>query len=134
MNAAWAADWLRRFSAADAPSLMEMYSDDVRFEDLALDQKVDGKARVRDFFAAFMNPAERNNTFTLVSYSGDDHSGAVEWIWKAEHQAEFMGLPARGKATTVRGVSVVTFRGGRVSTQHDYWDFRTVMQQLGKVA
>ncbi len=133
MNTAWAADWLHRFSTADPTSLMEMYADDVRFQDLALDQKVDGKSRVRDFFAAFMNPAERKNTFTFVGYSGDDRGGAVEWIWKAEHQADFMGLPARGKETTVRGVSAVTFRNGKVSTQHDYWDARTVTLQLAKV-
>src|SRR5918996_471947 len=78
---------------------MEMYADDVSFEDFALDQRVEGKSPARDFFAAFMNPAERKNTFTLVDYSGDDRGGAVEWIWKAEHQAEFMGLPARGKDT-----------------------------------
>lgn len=112
---------------------MEMYADDVSFEDFALDQRVDGKSPARDFFAAFMNPAERKNTFTLVDYSGDDRGGAVEWIWKAEHQAEFMGLPARGKDTVVRGVSVVTFRNGKVATQHDYWDARAVTLQLAKV-
>lgn len=47
---------------------MEMYADDVSFEDFALDQRVDGKSPTRDFFAAFMKPAERKNTFTLVDY------------------------------------------------------------------
>jgi steroid delta-isomerase-like uncharacterized protein len=112
---------------------MRMYADDVRFEDFALDQRVDGKSPARDFFAAFMNPAERKNTFTLVDYSGDDRGGAVEWIWKAEHQADFMGLPARGKDTVVRGVSVVTFRNGQIATQHDYWDARAVARQLATV-
>ena len=133
MNATWATEWLRRFSAPDPSDLMEMYADDVRFEDVTLDQTVQGKPRVREFFAAFMNPAERRNTFALVAYCGDERGGAVEWIWKAEHEAEFMGLSARGRKTTVRGVSVVTFQTGQVSTQHDYWDGRTVTQQLGVV-
>ena len=132
MNTAWAAEWLHRFSATDPTALMEMYADGVSFEDFALDQRVDGKLPARDFFAALMNPVERKNTFTLVDYSGDDRGGAVEWIWKAEHQAEFMGLPARGKDTVVRGVSVVTFRNGKVATQHDYWDARAVTLQLAK--
>jgi steroid delta-isomerase-like uncharacterized protein len=131
MNATWATEWLRRCSASDPDDLMEMYVDDVRFEDAALDQTVQGKPRVREFFAALMNPAKRRNTFTLVAYCGDELGGAVEWIWKAEHHAEFMGLPARGRETTVRGVSVVTFQAGQVSTQHDYWDTRTVAQQAG---
>ena len=131
MNATWATEWLRRCSAPDPSDLMEMYADDVRFEDVTLDQTVQGKPRVREFFAAFMNPAERRNTFALVAYCGDERGGAVEWIWKAEHEGEFMGLSARGRKTTVRGVSVVTFQTGQVSTQHDYWDGRTVTQQLG---
>lgn len=113
MNTAWAAEWLHRFSATDPTALMEMYDDGVSFEDFALDQRVDGKLPARDFFAAFMNPAERKNTFTRVDYSGDD-------------------LPARGKDTVVRGVSVVTFRNGKVATQHDYWDARAVTLQLAK--
>jgi steroid delta-isomerase-like uncharacterized protein len=132
VNTAWAAEWLHRFSATDPTALMEMYADGVSFEDFALDRRVDGKLPARDFFAAFMNPAERKNTFTLVDYSGDDRGGAVEWIWKAEHQAEFIGLPARGKDTIVRGVSVVTFRNGKVATQHDYWDARAVTLQFAK--
>ena len=63
MNVTWATEWLRRFSAPDPSDLMEMYADDVRFEDATLDQTIQGKPRVREFFAAFMNPAQRRNTF-----------------------------------------------------------------------
>jgi steroid delta-isomerase-like uncharacterized protein len=108
-----------------------MYEDDARFEDVTLDQKVDTKPRLREFLADFMDPAARQNTFTFVTYSGDAHAGAVEWLWRAKHRQDFAGLPARGKETSVRGVSVLTFKNGRIATCHDYWDARTLMQELG---
>ena len=130
MNPSWAAEWLQRFSGTDPSSLIEMYADDVHFEDVALNRQVDGKVALREFFGDFMNPAARANTFILVGYSGDTNGGAVEWIWKAVHRQPFLGIPGLGKETTVKGVSVVTFQGGNVFACHDYWDVRTVVQQL----
>jgi predicted ester cyclase len=41
-----------------------------------------------------------------------------------------MGVPAKGKQTTVKGVSILTFTNGKIASQHDYWDANTVLQQL----
>ena len=87
--------------------------------------------RSRAFFAKFMDPAARENSFTFVTYSGNTNAGAVEWLWKATHNQDFAGLSARGRETKVRGVSVLTFGSGKIASCHDYWDARTLMQQLG---
>jgi steroid delta-isomerase-like uncharacterized protein len=104
MNAAWATEWLSRFSTGDPTPLMDLYTDDARFEDLTLGRKVDGKLPLRGFFADFMDPAARENLFTFIAYSGDAHGGAVEWLWRAKHKRDLAGLPAQGKETSVRGV------------------------------
>ena len=59
MDKAWSAEWLRRFSAADPASLMDLYRDDASFEDVTLGQRVSGKTDLAAFFGAFMNRAER---------------------------------------------------------------------------
>lgn len=131
MNPAWATEWLRRFSAPDPSELMDMYADDAEFEDVTFNQEVRGKTGLRAFFGEFMDPAARENSFTFVTYSGNANAGAVEWLWEAKHNQDFAGLSARGRETKVRGVSVLTFRGGSIASCHDYWDARTLMQQLG---
>jgi steroid delta-isomerase-like uncharacterized protein len=130
MNDAWATDWLRRFSGSEPSGLMELYDEDARFEDITLNQAVHGGPALREFFGGFMNPAHRRNTFSLIRYSGDADGGAIEWTWTARHSVPFFNLPAEGKQTHIRGVSVVRFTAGKILEQRDYWDARTVMQQL----
>ena len=102
MNDAWATDWLRRFSGSEPSGLMALYDEDARFEDIALSQTVRGRPALREFFAGFMNPAHRRNTFTLIRYSGDAHGGAIEWTWTARHSAPFFNLPAEFLALAPR--------------------------------
>src|SRR5262245_9618493 len=119
MNHAWATDWLRRFSGSEPDGLMELYAEDARFEDITLSQAVRGRPALREFFGDFMNPAKRRNAFTLIGYSGDADCGAIEWTWTATHSAPLFDLPAKGKETCVRGVSVVRFEAGKILEQRD---------------
>jgi steroid delta-isomerase-like uncharacterized protein len=130
MDEMWSAEWLRRFSTPDPASLIDLYSDDALFEDVTLGQRVSGKTELAAFFGAFMNRAERTNRFTLLRYLGDAKGGASEWMWEARHEGDFLGQPARGKTTSIRGVSVLEFDGGKVREQRDYWDARTLLAQL----
>lgn len=130
MNDAWATDWLRRFSGREPSGLMELYDEDARFEDITLNQAVHGGPALQEFSSKFMNPAHRQNTLTFIRYSGDTDGGAIEWTWTARHSVPFFGLPAEGTQTHIKGVSVVRFAAGKILEQRDYWDARTVMQQL----
>ena len=130
MNLAWAKEWLGSFSAAGMEKAMGMYADDVQFEDVTFAHKVNGKAELRKFFAGFVDPAAGEHNFTVTGYSGNADGGAVEWTWQAKHAGDFLGVPAKGKETTVKGVSVLTFKNGKIASQHDYWDANTAVQQL----
>jgi steroid delta-isomerase-like uncharacterized protein len=131
MNDAWATEWLRRFSGEDPSRLMDLYAEQAHFEDFTLSLTVHGRPELREFFTGFMNPAHRQNTFTLITYTGDAGGGVIEWTWSARHRASFLHLPAQGKETRIRGVSVVRFEAGKILEQRDYWDARSLMQQLG---
>jgi len=130
MNVAWAKRWLRTFSGTSVDELLALYADSARFEDVTLGHAVSGKLKLRRFFGAYINPGARRNTFKVLAYSGSPSAGAVEWEWRARHLVDFMGISAAGKTTAVRGVSVLTFRRGKVATQHDYWDARALSRQL----
>ena len=132
MNTAWAKEWAANFANLD--KLMDMYTDDAQFEDVIIAHKESGKAALGKFFAAAGNPAYAENTFAAVGYSGDADGGAVEWIWQAKHAAgKILGVPAKGKETSTRGVSILTFKNGKIATQRDYWDAAAVLRQLGAI-
>ena len=132
MNAAWAKEWVANF--ANLYKLMDMYADDAQFEDVIIAHKESGKAEIKKFFTAAGNPAYAENTFAAVGYSGNAAGGAVEWTWQAKHAAgKILGVPAKGKETNTRGVSVLTFMNGKITTQRDYWDAAAVLRQLGAI-
>ena len=51
MDKAWSAEWLRRISAADPASLMDLYGDDASFEDITLGRRVSGRTDLGTFSA-----------------------------------------------------------------------------------
>ena len=132
MNLAWAKDWMGSFNAAGMEKALGMYADNVQFEDITFAHKANGIAELRTFFAAFVAPGAGEHVFTANAYTGNADSGAVEWTWQAKHESDFLGVPARGKQTSVKGVSVLTFKSGKITSQHDYWDAHTALQQLKK--
>ena len=110
-------------------SVFHINADDVQFEDVIL--SCDGKAELTKYFAGYAMPEAGEHAFTLNSYVCDASAGAVEWTWHAKHMGKFLGVLAKGKETTIKGVTILTFRGGKVASQHDYWDAVGALKQLG---
>jgi steroid delta-isomerase-like uncharacterized protein len=131
MNLTWAKEWFDIFSSASGIEKMgNYYTEDVQFEDSTFAHKESGLANLRKFFSAAFSPNAGENSFTVTVYSGGSEGGAVEWTWQAKHASNFMGVPAAGKQTTVKGVSILTLKNGKIASQHDYWDANSVIQQL----
>ncbi|MGA2410957.1 MAG: ester cyclase [Candidatus Binataceae bacterium] len=133
MNLPWAKQWMGGFNREGLDKVMDMYADDVQFEDTTFAHKANGKTELRKFFAAFVDPSAGEHTFTVTGYTGGLDAGAAEWTWRAKHRGEFMGAPADGKSTEVHGVSVLIFNHGKIASQHDYWDSGTVLRQVGAI-
>lgn len=132
MNLDWAKQWLGSFG--DLDRMMAMYADEVKFEDIIFGKKAANKAELRHFFDAFSNPKAGKHSFRADGYCGGKEGGAVEWTWFADHVADFLGVPAAGKHTETRGVSVLSFKDGKVVAQHDLWDAAAIYKQLGALA
>ena len=130
---AWAEEWLTAFSSGKLETVMAMYDDGVDFEDVTLAHKARGKTELAEFLRDFVEPTAGEHVFTLNGYSGGAAGGAVEWTWNAKHGGEFLGVAAEGKETTVRGVSVIAFKDGKILSQRDYWDAGAVLRQLGAI-
>lgn len=123
-------EFLAAWSAHDPDRLLQLLTDDVDYADLPAGAALRGKEQVRAFAQGWfaVSPDIRfEPTATVVTGS----RAAVEWVGSGTHQGDLPGMPATGKPWQVRGVSVMELAGGKIARCTDYWDFATVMRQLG---
>jgi steroid delta-isomerase-like uncharacterized protein len=134
MNLEWESHWLRQFNN-DLEALMENYTDVFEYEDMNLGVKIDNdKSRLRQLFKTFENadPDASEHYFEATRYHGDARAGTLEWTWEIRHKADFLGLPAAGKTTIVRGLTIHTFdQNGKIIVERSLWDTAALMRQLG---
>jgi steroid delta-isomerase-like uncharacterized protein len=128
MNSSWAKEWINNLGTG---KLLAMYADDVKFEDVILAHKASSKTELIALFVSMGGPDAGQNSFSFDSYSGDSNGGAIEWTWNLKHGRDFLGVPAAGKETTVRGVALMTFKDDKIASQRDYWDAASALRQLG---
>jgi steroid delta-isomerase-like uncharacterized protein len=130
MNLQWAKGWLREFTPEGIAKTMSMYADQVDFEDVTLGHKESTAAGIQKFFTGFSRGPSQHR-FEVTQWAGDDSGGAMEWTWHSKHETEIFGVPAKGKETTVRGISYIGLRNGKIIAERDYWDCATLLRQLG---
>jgi steroid delta-isomerase-like uncharacterized protein len=57
----------------------------------------------------------------------------LRWRCEMTHTGEFMGTAASGKKATVRGISIMRFKDGKVVEAWDNWDQLGLLTQIGAV-
>lgn len=60
-----------------------------------------------------------------------DEWAVMNWVWKATHNMDFLGMPAKGKTTHCRGITFHCYRERKVVREFTHWNFRDVGVQLG---
>lgn len=114
------------WNAHDANKVASFYTDDVVYEDVAFGLKAHGHAEMlklaADFFAAVPDLK-----LEVVSNTSMENRGSVEWVFGGTD----VGLYKTGKKFSVRGASVYDLRGGKFSSNRDYYDSASIMRQVG---
>ena len=62
-----------------------------------------------------------------------DEWGYMQWLWQASHNADFFGIPAKGKVTYTRGTTTQFYREGKIVRCRTHWNFREFAMQLGVI-
>lgn len=136
MNKKWAQYWIGLF-ADNTDELMSLYSPEIQFEDVNFDIQINQDiSALRKFFENFIieDPEASYNKFDVFDYVGDDRLGSFQWTWETKHAADFLGVPAAGKTTKTRGVTVMGWNAdGKIILERSIWDAIPVMQQLGAI-
>jgi len=106
--------------------VVTFYTEDVVYEDVAYGVVNHGRAELRKFAAGFFE-AVPDLKLEVINTSVHKGHGSVEWVLSGTDR----GLYKTGKKFSVRGASVFEMRGGKCSANKDFYDFATIMRQLG---
>lgn len=121
------------WNSHDAERILALFTDDLVYEDVTFGAVCHGREETRQFFNdAFGSfPDVR---FELTAVVMDKEVGAFEWTMSGTHAGDMPGLPATGKSFRVRGASFFERAGEKLRRNRDYWDFATMLRQLGVLA
>ncbi|MGH2617784.1 MAG: ester cyclase [Thermomicrobiales bacterium] len=121
------------WSSGDPEQLVAIYAEDVLFEEVVLDGTVThGRDELRAYaeavYAAFPD-------FTVTPMSGfvSGDRAVLEWVLTGTYEGQFGPLPpGSGQQVAVRVASVLELADdGLIRRDSEYWDFATVLTQLG---
>jgi steroid delta-isomerase-like uncharacterized protein len=122
-------DWATLFSAHDLDTLLELFTDDVIYEDVALLVVNRGKEALRAFGAQFLKTFPDATIELTTSFVTPTHGGA-EWVMRGTQMGDMREIPATGKRMEVRGASILEFADNKIRRVSDYWDRMTFVAQL----
>jgi steroid delta-isomerase-like uncharacterized protein len=122
-------DWARLLSAHELDGLVQLFTDDVIYEDVTLGVVNRGKEALRTFAARFITvfpdvTLELSLTFATAT------RGGAEWVMRGTHSVDLPEVRARGKCMELRGASILEFAEGKIQRVSDYWDRSALLEQL----
>jgi len=118
--------FIAAWNSHDADKMLAVFTDDVMYEDVTFGEVSHGKAELRKF-AASEYASIPDLELKLVRAEIHNGHGTIEWTFSGTDK----DLYKTGKKFTVRGVSVVDVKKGKIARSLDFYDLSTVMRQVG---
>ncbi len=125
-DTAVAEKWIAAWNSHDPDKMLPVFTDDVFYEDVAFGEVSHGQAEFRKFAAEEFEGVP-DLELKLVRAAVHSGHGTIEWTFTGTDK----GVYKTGKKFTVRGVSVIDVRDGKISRSLDYYDTGTIMRQVG---
>jgi steroid delta-isomerase-like uncharacterized protein len=125
-DSAAAEKFIAAWNSHDPDKMLAVFTADVFYEDVAFGEASHGHAELRKFAASEFEGVP-DLELKLVRASIRNGHGTIEWTFTGTDK----GVYKTGKKFTVRGVSVVDVRDGKISRSLDFYDSATIMRQVG---
>jgi steroid delta-isomerase-like uncharacterized protein len=125
-EAAIAEKWIAAWNSHNPEKMLPLFSDDVFYEDVAFGEVNHGKAELTKFAASEFEAVPDLDLKLLRSHVRNGH-GTIEWSFSGTDK----GIYKTGKKFSVRGVSVIDLRDGKIVRNLDFYDSGTIMRQVG---
>jgi steroid delta-isomerase-like uncharacterized protein len=120
------AAWCRH----DIPALINLFTDDCVYEDMAMGVVNRGKAELRHFAEEVFKTMPNFHLKFPQRFATQEY-GASEWVITATWAGLFEGVDCSGRDIVFTGLSMYTFRDGKLASNRDCWDYTSMMRQFG---
>jgi steroid delta-isomerase-like uncharacterized protein len=121
---------LAAWNSQDLDRIVGFYSPDYRDTDVAWIAPRRGLEGVRQMMAMYFK-AFPDLYFTAESTLIQGEQIALFWRAQGTHQGKVMNIPPTGRPIDVRGASLLTLTGGKISRAQYVWDVAGLLRQLG---
>jgi len=118
--------WIVAWNAHDPDKFLPLFTDDIFYEDVTFGEVSHNSAELRKFYLSEIDGVP-DLMLKLDHVNIHDGHGTIEWTFSGTDK----GVYKTGKKFSVRGVSVIEMRGGKISRNLDFYDVATVMRQVG---
>ena len=115
--------YTQAWSAHDADRIAAYFTDDAVYEDVALGEVSRGKPAIKKFAQGTFDSMP-GFTIEQKSLVIGERSAAMEWIMSGTDRAT-------AKRFSVRGVSIMELRSGKITRNSDYWNLADFQRQTG---
>jgi steroid delta-isomerase-like uncharacterized protein len=122
-----AQSWIAAWNSHDPGKFLSAFTSDVTYEDTtSIGGAYHGAAEVRKFVADEI-AAVPDLKLELVRAAVNNGHGTIEWVFSGTDK----DIYKTGKKFSVRGVSVIDVKDGKISRCLDFYDAATIMKQVG---
>jgi steroid delta-isomerase-like uncharacterized protein len=125
-ESAVAEQWIAAWNSHDPDKMLPLFTDDAVYEDVTFGEVSHGKTELRKF-AAEEYEGVPDLALKLDHADIQGNHGTIEWTFTGTDK----GVYKTGKKFSVRGVSVIDLRDGKISRNVDFYDSATIMRQVG---
>src|ERR1700747_1182607 len=125
-DSAIAEKWIAAANSHSPEKILPVFTADVFYEDVAFGEVSHGSAELRKFAASEFEGVPDLELKTVRANVHGGH-GTIEWVFSGTDKGVFN----TGKRFSVRGVSVIDVRDGKISRSLDFYDSGTIMRQVG---
>lgn len=119
------------FAAKDVPSAAACFTDDISYEDLAIQQIHHGKDAVQAFWDLYFDAAGDSFKAVQENLVVDEQGYSFEWIVSGVVEGSFGIFNGSGQSFSIRGISTGVIRDGLIAHNRDYWNLADVLRQIG---
>jgi len=121
-----AKQWIAAWNSHDPQKMLPLFTDDALYEDVAFGSVNHGTTELRKFVAdEYEGVPDLQLKLLRADFRGNH--GTIEWTFSGTDKGVFK----TGKKFSVRGVSVIDLRDGKISRNLDFYDSATIMRQVG---
>jgi steroid delta-isomerase-like uncharacterized protein len=114
------------WNSHDPDKVAASFTEDGVYEDVTAGHTSRGRDELRKWAEGGLALIE-NFKLEIVSSFFHNGRGVAEWVWSGTDK----GLLKTGKKFSVRGVSVFEVHRGKLSCYKEFYDFATIMRQVG---